>query len=139
MPAMIKCGGDGMVDGGILSGGGFPAIEGWYTTQATPDALDTPANADWVARFTKTYNMTPSLYSITAYDAVLVVADAIQRVAASGQPVNHDTVRDAMQTSNAKTLQGPVSFDENADITSKAIISSQIHHYPNTPDNTSTH
>ncbi len=65
MPAMIKCGGDGMVDGGILSGVGFPAIEGWYTTQATPDALDTPANADWVARFTKTYNMTPSLYSIT--------------------------------------------------------------------------
>jgi branched-chain amino acid transport system substrate-binding protein len=139
MPKIIKCGGDGMVDGGILSGVGFPAIEGWYTTQATPDALDTPANADWVARFTKTYNMTPSLYSITAYDAVLVVADAIQRVAASGQPVNHDTVRDAMQTSNAKTLQGPVSFDENGDITSKVISVWQIHHDPNNPEDDVAH
>lgn len=31
-PNIIKCGGDGMVDGGILSGVGFPAIEGWYVT-----------------------------------------------------------------------------------------------------------
>jgi branched-chain amino acid transport system substrate-binding protein len=134
MPQIIKAGGDGMVDGGILSGVGFPAIEGWYATQASPDAVDDPTNAQWAARFTKTYNMTPALYSITAYDAVMVIADAIKRVAASGQPLNRDTVRDAIQQSNVKTLQGPVSFDENGDITSRVISVWQIHHNPSLPE-----
>jgi len=128
MPSMIKCGGDGMVDGGILSGVGFPAIEGWYVTQATPHVMDDASMADWVARFTKAYNMTPTDYSITGYDAVLVIADAIKRVAASGQPVNHDTVRDAIQTANVNGLQGPISFDENGDIVNKVISVFQIHH-----------
>ena len=127
-PHVIKAGGDGMVDGGILSGVGFPAIEGWYATQASPDAVDDPANSDWAARYTKTFNMTPSLYAITAYDAALVVIDAIKRVAESGQPVNRDTVRDAMQQSKVNTMQGPVSFDENGDITSKVISVWQIQH-----------
>jgi branched-chain amino acid transport system substrate-binding protein len=139
MPTMLKAGGDGMVDGGILSGVGFPAIEGWYATQATPDALDSQANADWVARFTKTYNQTPSLYSITAYDAVMVVADAIAKVAASGGTVNRDTVRDAMQNAKTTTLQGEVSFDENGDINNKVISVWQIHHDPNNPEDDVAH
>jgi hypothetical protein len=40
------------------------------------------------------------------------VLDAIERVAKSGKPVNRSNVRDAMQSSNVKTLQGQVSFDE---------------------------
>jgi len=139
MPTMLKAGGDGMVDAGILSGVGFPAIEGWYATQATPDALDSQANADWVARFTKTYNQTPSLYSITAYDAVMVVADAIAKVAASGGTVNRDTVRDAMQNAKTTTLQGEVSFDENGDINNKVISVWQIHHDPNNPEDDVAH
>ena len=128
MPNVIKAGGDGMVDGGILSGVGFPAIEGWYATQASPDAVDDPANSAWADRYTKTFNMTPSLYAITAYDAAAVIIDAIERVAASGQPVNRDTVRDAIQQSKVNTMQGPVSFDENGDITSKVISVWQIQH-----------
>ena len=88
-----------------------------------------------MARYTKTFNMTPSLYAITAYDAALVIADAIKRVAASGQPVNRDTVRDAMQQSpRSTTLQGPVSFDENGDITTKVISVWQIHHDAPNPE-----
>ena len=139
MPTMIKAGGDGMVDGGILSGVGFPAIEGWYCTQATPDALDQQANADWVARFTKTFNQTPSLYSITAYDAVLVVADAISKVAASGGTVNRDTVRDAIQNAKTTTLQGDVSFDENGDINNKVISVWQIKHDASNPEDDVAH
>ena len=134
MPKMLKAGGDGMVDGGILSGAGFPAVEDWYATQASPDAVDDAANADWAHRYTKTFNMTPTLYSITAYDAVVVIADAIKRVADSGKPVNRDTVRDAIQSSNVKTMQGNVSFDENGDITSKVISVWQIHHDPSKPE-----
>jgi len=127
-PTVIKCGGDGMVDGGILSGVGFPAIEGWYVTQASPHVMDDASMSDWVGRYTKAYNMTPSDYAITAYDAVLVIADAIKRVAASGQPVNRDTVRDAIQSTNINTLQGPVAFDENGDIVNKVISVFEIKH-----------
>jgi branched-chain amino acid transport system substrate-binding protein len=127
-PTVIKCGGDGMVDGGILSGVGFPAIEGWYVTQASPHVMDDATMTDWVGRYTKSYNMTPSDYAITGYDAVLVIADSIKRVVASGQPVNRDTVRDAMQTANLNTLQGPVSFDENGDVVNKVISVFEIHH-----------
>jgi len=127
-PTVIKTGGDGMVDGGILSGVGFPAIEGWYVTQASPHVMDDATMTDWVGRYTKAYGMTPSDYAITGYDAVLVLADSIKRVAASGQPVNRDTVRDAMQSANLNTLQGPVAFDENGDVLNKVISVFEIHH-----------
>ena len=127
-PSVIKGGGDGMVDGGILSGVGFPAIEGWYVTQATPDVLSDPTMNDWSGRFQKKYSQTPSAYSVTGYDALLVIADAIKRVVADGKEVNHDTVRDAIQTTQLKTLQGDVSFDENGDILSKVISVFQIKH-----------
>ena len=36
-------------------------------------------------------------------------------------------MRDAIQTSNVNTLQGPVSFDENGDIEDRVISIFQIH------------
>ena len=138
-PEVIKAGGDGMVDGGLLSAVGFPAIEGWYCTQASPHVTDDASMSDWVARYTKEYNMTPSDYAITAYDAVHVIADAIKRVSASGQPVNRDTVRDAIQTTNIDTLQGPVSFDQNGDIVNKVISVFSITHDAKYPEDDVQH
>ena len=42
--------------------------------------------------------------------------DAIKRVAESGKPVNRSNVRDAMQATKLKTLQGEIAFDENGDM-----------------------
>jgi len=139
MPSVIKAGGDGMVDGGLLSAVGFPAIEGWYCTQASPHVMDEASMSDWVARYTKTYNTTPTDYSITAYDAVQVIVDAIKRVSASGQEVNRDTVRDAIQTTKIDTLQGPVAFDENGDIVNKVISVFSITHDAKYPDDDMQH
>ena len=36
IPNMIKGGGDGIQGGSFLKGGGFPAVEGWYSTNAGP-------------------------------------------------------------------------------------------------------
>jgi len=83
--------------------------------------------------------MTPSLYAITAYDAAVVIADAIKRVAESGQPVNRDTVRDAIHATILTTLQGPVSFDENGDIISKVISVFQITHDAKYPEDDVQH
>jgi branched-chain amino acid transport system substrate-binding protein len=64
----------------------------------------------------------------------LVVLDAIKRVAESGKPVNRSNVRDAMQATNLKTLQGVVSFDENGDIKDRTVSVFQYKHNPKYPD-----
>src|SRR5262249_61064332 len=116
IPDIIKGGGDGVQGGSFLKGGGFPAVEGWYCTNAGPHLVEDPAAAVWVKTFTTKYGQNPSDYAITAYDAALVALDAIKRVAESGKEVNRSNVRDAMQSTNLKTLQGVVAFDENGDI-----------------------
>ena len=65
MPDMIKAGGDGLHQASILSGAGFPAAQGWYSTIAAPHMLDDAKLSDWVARFQKRWNTPPSDYSIT--------------------------------------------------------------------------
>jgi branched-chain amino acid transport system substrate-binding protein len=40
MPDTITAGGDGMHQQAILSAGGFPAAQGWYSTIAAPHMLD---------------------------------------------------------------------------------------------------
>jgi branched-chain amino acid transport system substrate-binding protein len=121
IPDMIKGGGDGIQGGSFLKGGGFPAIEGWYSTNAGPHLVEDPTAQDFVKKYQSTYNAVPDDYSITAYDGALVVLDAIKRVAASGKEVNRSNVRDAMQTANLTTLQGVVSFDENGDIKDRTV------------------
>ncbi len=121
VPNIVKGGGDGLASADFLKGAGFPAAEGWYVTIAAPHMLDDPSVKDWIAKFRKKYNSSPEDYSITAYDAALVILDAIKRVAAAGKEVNRDTVRDAIQTTKIKTLQGDVSFDEHGDITNRVV------------------
>jgi branched-chain amino acid transport system substrate-binding protein len=126
MPKIIRAGGDGLYGAEILKGAGFPSAEGLYATIAAPNLLENPEAKPWVERFVKKYGQQPENYSITAYDAALVILDAVKRVAESGKEVNRGNVRDAIQTSKAKTLQGVVSFDDNGDITNREVSVFQI-------------
>jgi branched-chain amino acid transport system substrate-binding protein len=126
LPNTIKGGGDGMYGPEILKGAGFPACAGWYATIAAPHMLGDPAVAAWSDKFHQKFGEAPEDYSITAYDAAKVIIDSITRVAASGKPVNRDTIRDAIQQAKLKTLQGEVSFDENGDLVNKIISVFQI-------------
>lgn len=133
LPKLIKSGGDGVLGAEILKGAGFPAAEGWYATNAAPNVLENPDAKPFVAAFAKKYGQQPENYSITAYDAALVILDAIKRVAASGKEVNRANVRDAIQASHLKTLQGEVSFDDNGDITNRVVSVFQIKKDPKYP------
>jgi len=128
VPTLIKAGGDGMYGPSILSGAGFPAAEGWYATVACPHMMEDAELQPWVKRFTAKTGRQPSDYSITAYDAAQVVINAIERVAASGKPVNRANVRDAIQATNLKTLQGSVGFDDNGDIKQRVVAVFQVKH-----------
>jgi branched-chain amino acid transport system substrate-binding protein len=126
LPKVIKAGGDGVYGAEILTGAGFPAVQGWYATTASPNLVEEPEAAPMIERFAKKYHQQPGNYSLTAYDAALVICDAIGRVAASGKEVTRDAVRDAIQASHVKTLQGEISFDANGDITNRVISVFQI-------------
>jgi branched-chain amino acid transport system substrate-binding protein len=125
-PKMIKAGGDGMITPEVLNGCGFPAAEGWYATTATPNLRDDPAVQPTSEKYRKLYGKSPDSYALTAYDGALVILDAIKRVADSGKPMNRENVRDAIQATKLKTLQGEVSFDENGDINQRVISVFQV-------------
>ena len=126
MPDMIKAGGDGLHQASILSGAGFPAAQGWYSTIAAPHMLDDAKLSDWVAKFQKRWNTPPSDYSITSYDAALVILAAIEAVAKSGAPVTRGAVRDAIQAVKVETLQGPIAYDANGDLASRVVSVFQV-------------
>jgi branched-chain amino acid transport system substrate-binding protein len=121
LPNIAKAGGDGIYGAEILRGAGFPAAEGWYATIAAPNVLDNPDAKPFVEAFAKKYGQQPDNYSITAYDAALVIMNAIKTVADSGKQVDRKSIRDAIQASHTKTLQGEISFDKNGDIASRVV------------------
>jgi branched-chain amino acid transport system substrate-binding protein len=121
LPEVIKGGGDGLASADFLKGAGFPAAEGWYITIAAPHMLEDPKVKDWSARYQKKYGSPPEDYSITAYDAAMVILDAVKRVAESGKEVNRDNVRDAIQATKVASLQGEIAFDQNGDIANRVV------------------
>src|SRR6201987_3664715 len=59
IPDMIKAGGDGVHGGSFLKGAGFPAVERWYATTASPHLVEDPSVADWVKRFQERFKTLP--------------------------------------------------------------------------------
>jgi branched-chain amino acid transport system substrate-binding protein len=135
IPGMIKAGGDGFHQAAILSGAGFPAAQGWYSTIAAPHLLDDARLSMWLEKFHKRWNSSPSAFSITAYDAALVVLAAITAVAKSGARVDRIAVRDAIQAGRVETLQGPVFFDANGDLKDHVVSVFQVRRDPAYPLN----
>ena len=86
---------------------------------------DTKAQAFVDAYFGK-YGKAADDYTITAYDAALVMIDAIKRVAASGKPVTREAVQAALMTSKVPTIQGVVEFDANGDLKDRTVSVFQI-------------
>jgi len=139
MPDMIKAGGDGMHQQAILSAGGFPAAQGWYSTIAAPHMLDDTKLSSWFASYQKRWGAPPSDYAITAYDAALVVLAAIETVAKSGAAVTRASVRDAIQAGKVDTLQGTLSFDENGDLSDHVVSVFQVQYDSAHPSNDVVH
>ncbi len=126
IPKVIKGGGDGVVGPTMLTAVGYPANEGWYGTIASPHVVGDQKAQSFVDAYFHKYNRAADDYTITAYDAALVMIDAIKRVAASGKPVTREAVRDAVQAANVPTIQGIIAFDENGDLKDRTVSVFQI-------------
>ena len=138
IPQMIKGGGGGLYGGGFIEQVGVAAAEGWYVALTSPH-LEDEKIASWQARYQQRWGVPSIDYSVTAYDAALVILDAIRRVAASGKPIDRHTIRDAIQTTNLDTLQGNIQFDENGDVIDRTVSIFQVKHDPAYPNNDAIH
>ncbi len=121
LPNIKKAGGDGLYGSDLLTGAGFPAIEGWYATIASPHLSEDPKLEAWLKTFRAKYGYGAEDYTITAYDGATVIIDALAKIVAAGKTPTRELVRDTVQTGKFSTLQGEVSFDENGDIASKVV------------------
>ena len=126
IPTVIKGGGDGIWGTDFLTAGGFPAVEGWYATQASPELVGDPALAGWNKLYADRFKSQPDNYTITAHSAAEAIVEAARVVAATGKPVTRDAIRDELQGVTVKTIQGVVEFDANGDIKSKVVSVYQI-------------
>jgi branched-chain amino acid transport system substrate-binding protein len=126
MPKVYKLGSDGMYDLEFPKQAGKEAAEGWYASNASPEMLTDPKLEAWIAKYKSTQKREPTNYAITAYNAVLVIADATERVAKSGKPVTRSAIRDAIEKTKLSSLQGPIEFDDNGDIRFKVVSVYQV-------------
>jgi branched-chain amino acid transport system substrate-binding protein len=121
MPKVIKAGSDGVYDLSWPKQSGKEAVDGWFCSQASPELVTSPKLEAWVTKFKSTMKRDPTNYAITSYNAVLVVADALERTAASGKPVTRTSLRDAIQATKLSSIQGPIAFDANGDILTRTV------------------
>jgi branched-chain amino acid transport system substrate-binding protein len=121
MPKVIKAGSDGVYDLSWPKQSGKEAVDGWFCSQASPELVTSPKLEAWVTKFKSTMKRDPTNYAITSYDAVLVIADAVERTAASGKPLTRSNIRDAIQATKLSSIQGPIAFDANGDILSRTV------------------
>ncbi|MDR3536745.1 MAG: branched-chain amino acid ABC transporter substrate-binding protein [Acetobacteraceae bacterium] len=133
LPNIPKGAGDGVHTPDMLTGTGMPAIDGWYATSAASHVLDEPGVKPWIERYKAKTGQNPADYTITYYDAAMVIIDALERVAKAGKPVTRAAVRDAIQATKLTMLQGDVSFDENGDMLSKVVSIYQVKYDPAFP------
>ena len=127
LPKVHKLGSDGMYDLAFPEQAGKEAAEGWWASNASPDMLSDPKAQEWINTFRAKYKREPINYSITAYNAVLVIADAVERVAKSGKSFTRAGIREALEETNLeRTLQGPIAYDENGDIKTRVIALYQV-------------
>jgi branched-chain amino acid transport system substrate-binding protein len=139
VPNIPKGAGDGMYSPDVLTGAGFPAAEGWYISNASPHLTDDSKLSQWIGDYQSKFNESPDDYAITAFDGVQVIIAAINKVVASGGTPDRESVRAAIAGGTVPTLQGPVSFDKNGDITQRIVSVFRITHDPKYPDGDPQH
>jgi len=132
---VLRGDGGGIYGGDFLQAAGFPAAEGWFANNAAPHVFDTPAGQAWLRQYLQRWpKPQPSDYGLTTYLAGLVVVNSIERVVKSGKPVNRESVRATIQSTNLQTLAGPIQFDGNGDLLHPVISVFRVTHDAKYPD-----
>lgn len=79
-----------------------------YTAQFHPEAFTNPEAVEFVEGFRKEYNIEPETFSVTGYDAYMVMLDAIERAGS----VDPEAIREALNETAFVGARGLLKFDE---------------------------
>lgn len=94
-----------------LQDAGFEAVLGSRTTQEWDPTLDNEANKRFVADFKAKYGGYPSYYGAQAYDAIMLIASAVEAV--GGNMDDMDAVRAALKAADFDSVRGDFRFGNN--------------------------
>ena len=94
-----------------LQAAGYNQILGTHTTNHWDPNLDNAANKEFVAAYRKAYGSYPSFYAAQSYDAIRMVAAAVEAV--DGDLENKDGIRAAMKSVNYESVRGDYRYGNN--------------------------
>jgi len=94
-----------------LQAAGFDSVLGSSTTQEWDPTLDNAANKKFVTDFKAKYGSYPSFYAAQSYDAIMLIASAVEAV--HGDMSDHDAVRAALKAANYHSVRGPYTYGNN--------------------------
>ncbi|WP_371037808.1 MULTISPECIES: ABC transporter substrate-binding protein [unclassified Rhodosalinus] len=94
-----------------LQEAGFEAVIGSRTTQQWDPTLDNAANKRFVDDYKATYGNYPSYYAAQSYDAIMLIASAVEAV--DGDMEDKDAVREALRAAEFDSVRGEFRFGPN--------------------------
>ena len=89
----------------------FQAVLGSRSTLQWDPSLDNPANAKFVSDYKAKYGGYPSYYGAQAYDAIMLIASAVETV--GGDMDNKDGIRAALEAADFDSVRGNFAFGTN--------------------------
>lgn len=118
----IFTGGDGWDSQELINGAGA-AAEGCYFTTHYSAADESELVQDFIKKYKEKYNAEPNFAGPLAYDAALLLADAIER-AGEADPVKIN--QEILNTKGLTGVTGEFSFDENRNPLKEVTIATVI-------------
>lgn len=111
-------GGDGWDSSKLVEIGGDAMNGNYFSNHYSPDD-PSPVSQKFLAEYQKAYGVLPDSMSVTGYDAMLVLADAITRAGSTDQK----SIRDALAvTKSFPGASGTITIDGNRDATKSAVV-----------------
>jgi branched-chain amino acid transport system substrate-binding protein len=118
---MHICGDGSLVSADILGAEG-DAANGIITADYYSADLNTPANNAWMAKYEKLYGATPSKFSVSSYEAIMWLAQAVKKAGS----IDTDKVVAALEGSTYDGPQGPKTMDPETHQTSLTVYMIKI-------------
>ncbi|MFZ3047749.1 MAG: ABC transporter substrate-binding protein [Desulfatirhabdiaceae bacterium] len=111
---LTQISGDGSLVAADVLGAMGKAANGIITADYYTSALDTPENIAWVAEYQKLYGEKPSKFSVSTYEAVMWMAQAVKKAGST----DTDKVISALEGSTYHGPQGKKKMDADSHQTS---------------------
>jgi branched-chain amino acid transport system substrate-binding protein len=110
-------GGDGWDSPDLFKIGGAAVEGGFFVNHFSKDS-QVPAAKKFVADYKAKFNKDPDALGALAYEAAMIVVDAIKRA----KSTDSKAIKDAIASTNLETLTGVIKFDQNRNPVKGAVI-----------------